>query len=116
MNENAKMHAFSHALPELAHNEIVGWERTTPGSFAAVLLSDPGQDDAVRRSIAATAALIAPEAALVEIVEGRGPTPAARAFSLVAQGDWASYGAALRRGIDPTPVQNIAALKQALRS
>jgi glucose/mannose-6-phosphate isomerase len=116
MNENAKMHAFSHALPELAHNEIVGWERTTPGSFAAVLLSDPGQDDAVRRSIAATAALIAPEAALVEIVEGRGATPAARAFSLVAQGDWASYGAALRRGIDPTPVQNINVLKQALRS
>jgi glucose/mannose-6-phosphate isomerase len=24
-NENAKMHAFSHAFPELGHNEIVGW-------------------------------------------------------------------------------------------
>jgi glucose/mannose-6-phosphate isomerase len=116
MNENAKMHAFSHALPELAHNEIVGWEGAAPGTFAAVLLSDPGQDEAVRRSIAATAALIAPEAALVEIVEGRGATPAARAFSLVAQGDWASYGAALRRGIDPTPVLSISALKRALRS
>jgi hypothetical protein len=52
---------------------------------------------------------------LVEVVEGRGATPAARAFSLVAQGDWASYGAALRRRIDPTPVQNINVLKQALR-
>ena len=116
MNENAKMHAFSHALPELAHNEIVGWEGAAPGTFAAVLLSDPGQDEAVRRSIAATAELIAPDAALVEIVEGRGDTPAARAFSLVAQGDWASYGAALRRGIDPTPVLSIGALKRALRS
>ena len=48
LNENAKMHAFSHALPELAHNEIVGWEGALPGRFAAVLLSDPGQDDAVR--------------------------------------------------------------------
>ncbi len=115
MNENAKMHAFSHALPELAHNEIVGWEGAPPETFAAVLLSDAGQDEAVRRSIAATAELIAEDAALVEIVEGHGATPAARAFSLVAQGDWASYGAALRRGVDPTPVRNIHALKQALQ-
>jgi glucose/mannose-6-phosphate isomerase len=115
MNENAKMHAFSHALPELAHNEIVGWEGPMPGRFAVVLLSDPGQDEAVRRSIAATASIVSAEAALVEIVEGRGATPAARAFSLVAQGDWASYGAALRRGVDPTPVQNIDVLKRALR-
>ncbi len=115
LNENAKMHAFSHALPELAHNEIVGWQGAPPGRFAAVLLSDPGQDAAVHRSIAATADLITGDAALVEIVEGRGATPAARAFSLVAQGDWASYGAALRRGVDPTPVEHITTLKRALR-
>jgi glucose/mannose-6-phosphate isomerase len=114
LNENAKMHAFSHALPELAHNEIVGWEGTPPGRFAAVFLSDPGQADAVRSSIEATARLIEGEAALVEILEARGDTPAARAFSLVAQGDWASYGAALRRGVDPTPVRNIDVLKRAL--
>ncbi len=115
LNENAKMHAFSHALPELAHNEIVGWEGTPAAPFAAVLLSDPGQDDAVRRSIDATAALVAAEAALVEVVEGRGETAAARAFSLVAHGDWVSYWAALARGVDPTPVHNIAALKRALK-
>jgi len=116
LNENAKMHAFSHALPELGHNEIVGWERAEPGRFAAVLLCDRGQDAAVLRSIEATAELVAADAALVEIVEGRGPTPAARAFSLVAHGDWTSYGAALARGVDPTPVQNIDALKRALKS
>src|SRR4029079_14855295 len=86
LNENAKMHAFSHALPELAHNEIVGWEGTLPGRFAAVFLSDPGQPDAVRRSIEATAELIAGKAALIETVTARGETPAARAFSLVARG------------------------------
>jgi len=53
LNENAKMHAFSHALPELAHNEIVGWQGAPPGRFAAVFLSDVGQDAAVHRSIAA---------------------------------------------------------------
>ncbi len=68
----------------------------------------------MRKSIEATAELIAGEAALVEIVEGRGDTPAARAFSLVAHGDWASYGAAIRRGVDPTPVRNIDVLKGVL--
>ena len=114
LNENAKMHAFSHALPELAHNEIVGWQGAPPGRFAAVFLSDVGQDEAVHRSIAAITDLIAADAALVEIVQGRGETPAARAFSLVAQGDWASYGAALARGVDPTPIENIETLKRAL--
>ena len=109
------MHAFSHALPELAHNEIVGWEGAGTGRFAAVLLYDPTQTDAVRRSIEATAELVAADAVLVQVVEGRGETPAARAFSLVAHGDWTSYHAALARGVDPTPVQNIDVLKRALR-
>ncbi|MEP6640877.1 MAG: bifunctional phosphoglucose/phosphomannose isomerase [Gaiellales bacterium] len=116
LNENAKMHAFSHALPELGHNEIVGWEGPLTAPFAAVLLSDPGQGEAVRRSIDATAALVASEAALADVVEARGATAAARAFSLVAHGDWASYAAALARGVDPTPVANIDALKRALNS
>ena len=34
INENAKQHAFSHQLPELDHNEIVGW---TPNGEPAVL-------------------------------------------------------------------------------
>ena len=59
-----------------------------------------------------SADLIAADAAFVEIVKGRGETPAARAFSLVAQGDWASYGAALPRGVDPTPIENIDTLKR----
>ena len=39
-------------------------------------------------------------------------TPAARAFSMVAHGDWVSYHAALERGVDPSPVERIATLKQ----
>ena len=68
----------------------------------------------MRRSIEATAELIAGKAALIETVTARGETPAARAFSLVAHGDWASYGAAIRRGVDPTPVRNIDVLKGVL--
>jgi hypothetical protein len=48
----------------------------------------------------------------VEQVWGIGDTPAARAFSTVAYGDWVSYQAALTRGVDPTPVERIGMLKQ----
>ena len=112
LNENAKMHAFSHAFPELDHNEIVAWEGAPAGTFAAVLLRDPGERDETRRMIEATAELIAQDAVLVEQVEGRGDTAAARAFSMVAHGDWVSYHAALERGVNPTPVDRIGTLKQ----
>jgi glucose/mannose-6-phosphate isomerase len=112
LNENAKMHAFSHAFPELDHNEIVAWEGAPRGTFAAVLLRDRGERDETRRMIEATAELIGQDAVLVEHVAGRGGTAAARAFSLVAHGDWVSYHAALERGVNPTPVDRIGTLKQ----
>src|SRR5213076_2708202 len=41
INENAQLPAFAGELPELDHNEIVGWQGTAGlGSFAAVLLGD----------------------------------------------------------------------------
>jgi glucose/mannose-6-phosphate isomerase len=111
LNENAKMHAFSHAFPELGHNEIVAWEGA-PDRFAAVILRDRDESPQLRRMIEVTAELIEPDAALVEHVPGRGETAAARAFSMVAHGDWVSYHAALARGVDPTPVERIGLLKQ----
>ena len=104
LNENAKMHAFSHALPELAHNEIVGLGGALPAApFAAVFLSDPGQREAVRRSIEATADLVAAEAALVEIVEARR-RHAGRA-GLLAGGPrrLGELRGGPARGVDPTP-------------
>ena len=77
LNENAKMHAFSHALPELGHNEIVGWE----GAGGAVrggapVRSRPGRGGAPEHRC--DRRLVAAEAALVEVVEARGATAAAR--------------------------------------
>jgi glucose/mannose-6-phosphate isomerase len=112
LNENAKMHAFSHAFPELDHNEIVGWHGSHPGMFAAVFLRDSSEQAETRRMIDITAGLIAEDAAMVERVDGRGDTVAARAFSMVAYGDWVSYHAALKRGVDPSPVERIAELKR----
>ncbi len=114
LNENAKLPAFSHAFPEMGHNEIVGWEGADLASFAAVFLRDPTSRPENRRMMDATRDLIEADAAFVAEVEALGATPTARAFSLVAHGDWVSYYAALARGVDPTPVDRIGALKDRL--
>jgi glucose/mannose-6-phosphate isomerase len=111
LNENAKMHAFSHAFPELDHNEIVGWEGAR-GLFGAVVLREGTEQPETRRMIDLTEELIRPDAAFVEEVSGVGDTVSGRAFSLVAYGDWVSYHAALARGIDPTPVERLVELKR----
>ena len=61
-NENAKMHAFSHAFPELGHNEIVGWEGADGRGFAIVALRDPGRAVEIRRRIDVTLDLARPHA------------------------------------------------------
>jgi glucose/mannose-6-phosphate isomerase len=108
------MHAFSHAFPELGHNEIVGWEGADGRGFAIVALRDPDESEAIRRRIDVTLDVARPHATAVAAVEGLGDSRTARAFNLVATGDWVTYHAALARGVDPTPVAAIAALKQAL--
>jgi glucose/mannose-6-phosphate isomerase len=112
LNENAKMHAFSHAFPELDHNEIVGWSGADPGTFSAVILREQTEQTETRAMIEITSELIEPDAAFVEHVPGVGTTVSARAFSLVAFGDWASYHAAAVRGVDPVPVERIGELKR----
>jgi glucose/mannose-6-phosphate isomerase len=112
LNENAKMHAFSHAFPELDHNEIVGWAGAPRELFSAVVLRDASEGPEMRRMIEATCDLIGGDAAFVEQVRGVGDSSSARAFSMVAHGDWVSYHAALARGVDPMPVERIGELKR----
>jgi len=112
LNENAKMHAFSHAFPELDHNEIVGWAGAPRDLFSAVVLRDESEGPEMRKMIDATCDLIGADAALVEQVRGAGGSASARAFSMVAHGDWVSYHAALARGEDPMPVERIGELKR----
>ncbi|MGH2991625.1 MAG: bifunctional phosphoglucose/phosphomannose isomerase, partial [Solirubrobacterales bacterium] len=66
LNENAKAPAFSHELPELDHNEIVGWHSPDRSAgFGAVFLEDSGQHPRERERFELTARLIAERAGAV---------------------------------------------------
>jgi glucose/mannose-6-phosphate isomerase len=115
MNENAKMPAFWHELPELDHNEIVGWEASREmGSFSAVFLDDSDLHPRIRQRIELTRGLIAADAAATFKVETVGSTATERLLSLVVLGDLVSLYLAVLRGVDPTPVAMIDRLKSAL--
>jgi glucose/mannose-6-phosphate isomerase len=114
-NENAKIPAFAHELPELDHNEIVGWQSASSlGRFAAVFLDDSDTHPRVKQRIELTRELIGEQATDCLLVESRGRTAVERVFSLVLLGDLVSLYVAVLRGVDPTPVTVIDELKQRL--
>jgi len=112
INENAKVPAFAHELPELDHNEIVGWQSASAlGRFAAVFLDDADTHPRVQRRIELTRELVADQATGTWTVRSRGVTAVERVFSLVLLGDLVSLYMAVLRGVDPTPVDVIESLK-----
>jgi glucose/mannose-6-phosphate isomerase len=118
INENAKLPCFMHELPELDHNELVGWEGARdlhpPARFSAVFLDDSDAHPRVKERMELTERLIAPHAAASFRLETRGETTIERVISLVLLGDLVSIYLAALRGVDPGPVNAIEELKAAL--
>jgi glucose/mannose-6-phosphate isomerase len=115
INENAKLPAFSHELPELDHNEICGWDGAPAlGKFSAVFLEDADLHPRVLERIQLTEKLIAPQAHATFRVSTVGQGAVERVMSLVLLGDLVSLYLAVLRGVDPTPVDIIGRLKAEL--
>lgn len=118
INENAKVPAWYSELPELDHNEIVGWE-TMPGmtrdNLAVIVLTDETDHDRVRARITHTRELTKEAVPWVGEVGSRGTARLARLISLTVVGDLVSWMLADRLGVDPTPVATIEKLKDLLR-
>lgn len=115
LNENAKLPAFTDALPEMNHNEIQGWDpAATDRRLSAVFLESPDQHPREQRRIELSAELVAPGAATVVRLEPEGEDRVARLLWTVVVGDLLSLHLAARRGIDPSPVEAIERLKKKL--
>ncbi|MCU0314195.1 MAG: bifunctional phosphoglucose/phosphomannose isomerase [Solirubrobacteraceae bacterium] len=115
INENAKQLAFHGSLPELDHNEIVGWSSAERhGRFSAVFLDDCDDTPRVEQRIRLTREIIAEHAAGTHVVPSRGQTAVERAFSLILLGDLVSLYLAALNGEDPVTIEPIDRLKAAL--
>ncbi len=115
INENAKQPCFFHELPELDHNELVGWEGAPDvGRFSAVFLDDCDAHPRVKARMELTERLITDSAVASFRIETRGETTVERVTSLVLLGDLVSLYLAALRGVDPEPVRLIEQLKSEL--
>jgi glucose/mannose-6-phosphate isomerase len=115
INENAGQPAFASPLPELDHNEIVGWPAAGElGRFSAVFLDDPGAHARNALRVELTAGAAEASAEVVVRVAARGETRMERLVSLVLFGDLVSLYLAVLRGKDPVAIAPIDTLKAAL--
>ena len=116
INENAKQHVFSHALPEMNHNEILGWEGTARlgvRQWVTLLLEDGTESDRMRLRAKVTLDLIA-RAGQVYRVKASGTTLLGKMLSLALLGDFVSLYLAALNEEDPYTINSIDQIKNAL--
>ena len=116
LNENAKLLAHSSVVPELNHNEIVGWQQCSPvtRSLAVLLLRDGEDSAAATARLDLTAEFAARQGAAVHEIRSQGESRIARLASLVQFGDSLSLYLALLGGVDPTDIASIDEFKRRL--
>lgn len=114
VNENAKQLVFGNVLPEMNHNELVGWKlpkQVLQGSIV-VMLKDAETHPRVAARETITKRILESRSVRVREVMTRGSSLLARMFSLVVLGDWVSLYLAALNLEDPTPVKVIDFLKE----
>jgi glucose/mannose-6-phosphate isomerase len=116
LNENAKVPAFCSVLPELNHNEVVGWSQGQGERFLLLVLRHEDEYPDVRTLFPAAIDVVSGGGLRHEEVWGTGDSPLSVLMSLIMLGDAMTVYLGLIRGVDPTPIEAISRLKQALAS
>lgn len=112
INENGKMLCWHHVLPEMNHNELVGWRN--PGKYAVVFLRSETDYARNQQRINIARNIITQYTKHIVDVWARGDSYVERVLYLIHLGDWMSYYLAERRNVDPVEVNVIDYLKAEL--
>ena len=116
--ENAKTLAFHHALPEMNHNELVGWlnPQASLKNIGVIFLRDAKDHPQVQKRFDLTREVIEGKAGVVREIHSEGKSRLASILSLVYLGDFTSLYMAYLNRLDPTPVAVIDAFKSKLKN
>lgn len=115
--ENSKSMAFNNMIPEMNHNEIVGWEMEFAGlnEYIVLFLESEKSDKRVHARTQLTKSIIRDRGIDVAEVYTEGKTRLEQILSLLIRGDWVSYYLALLYEKDPIKIVNIDYLKSELK-
>ncbi len=114
--ENSKMLAYHNELPELNHNEIIGWGNNPDllSELSVIWLRDKNDNPRIKARQDITKEILNDMGIMQHEVRAEGNTKTERLLDLINFGDWLSYWCAILHDTDPSPVKNIDRLKQAL--
>lgn len=116
LNENGKHLCHVNELPEMNHNELVGWEhpeQVMSDCKVYFLLTDYDHPQ-VRERIEISRELLKGKAANVSDIVAKGGSLLEQCFYLIHFTDWVSYFLALANQADPFAIDAIDQLKSAM--
>ena len=114
--ENSKMLAYHNELPELNHNEIVGWENNSKifKYLHLIWLKDISDNSRTKIRQNITSDILNEENIKQDSIHVKGKTFQERFLHMVHYGDWLSFWCAINHETDPSPVFKISRLKDEL--
>jgi len=118
IQENAKMLAYTNELPEMNHNEIMGWHLTglSNESILPIFIISNSYHQRVNLRFDITSKIIENKCGDVVRINSTGDNLIIQLFSLIVMGDFVSYYLSLLNNLNPEPVDIINDLKEQLDS
>jgi len=113
LNENSKMLAWHQVLPEMNHNELVGWQ-TKDNHLVVIWLRSDDEFERTAVRMNTTKEIVANYTASVIEICSKGQSFVERAIYLVHLVDWVSVFLADLRGVDVMEIKAIDFLKAEL--
>lgn len=113
VNENSKMLCWHHVIPEMNHNELVGW-RTKNDDLAVVLFRNETDFKNIQARMEINKGTFAEYTNTIVEVWSKGESDLQRALYLIHIGDWISFYLGEKKGVDITEVKVIDHLKSEL--
>ncbi len=113
LNENSKNLCWHHVVPEMNHNELVGWTEPT-ADLAVVFIRNSTDHKRNQHRIEINKGIIQAYTPSVLEVWAEGENELERALYMIHMVDWTSYFLAKLKGVDIMDIQVIDFLKQKL--
>ncbi len=115
LNENSKVLCWHHAIPEMNHNELVGWTEKND-DLAVIIFLDNDEYERNLSRVKINTDIIKNYASSITEVYSKGGSAIEKAMYLIHLGDWISVLLAELRGVDAVEVNVIDKLKSKLAS
>lgn len=113
INENSKMLCWHHVVPEMNHNELVGWRNKNENLAVLYLLFNDEYDRNLKR-IEMNKEVIQQYTSNIHSLIAKGSNEIEQTFYLNAIGDWVSYYLSLENGVEAAEINVINHLKNQL--